>query len=127
MTQNLGAPQVADNQDHKEITINDAVGRVDAALTDYLFVQVDATNTVAIAAADFKSHVQFDLSANGVTAAFTVDFPAAILRGLFVVTNSNGLGYLATLQIAGQTPTPPTLADGAIGLFFCDGASVRAV
>lgn len=125
MTNNLGAPQVADNQSQKEQTINDAVGRLDAALTDVLAVTITTSNAAVVTATDFKAHAQFDIGTAGATAASTLTVPAGIRKGLFVVTN--GLGYAVTVGVLGQAGTWPSVADSAIGLFFCDGATVRAL
>jgi hypothetical protein len=124
VTTNLGAPQVANNQDQKEQTINDAIGRLDGAITDVLGCSIDATNTLTVSDDDFKSHAQFDCVGAGVTAAFTLIVPS-VRKGLFVV--SNEAGYTATVEISGQALSAPTVADSAIGLFFCDGTNVRAV
>lgn len=124
MTTNLGAPQVADNQDQKETTINDAVGRIDAAVTDIFTCEIDDANDFGVAADDFQSHMQFDCTNVGATAGFALRFEASVRKGLFVVTN--GAGQIASVQVDGQS-SPPTLADGDIGLFFCDGVLVRLI
>ncbi len=124
MTTNLGAPQVANNQDQKEQTINDAVGRLDGALTDVFTCSIDVTNALVVGDTDFQSHAQFDCVDDGVTADFVLTV-GAIRKGLFVVSNESG--FVATIEISGQPLSSPTVADAAIGLFFCDGVNVRAV
>lgn len=124
MTNNLNAPQVADNQDQKETTINDQYGRIDAAMTDALTCAIGPGNSFGVSDDDFQSHVQFDLTGGGVTADFPLSFDPGIRRGLFVVTN--GSGFTASVGTSGQG-SPPTLADGDMGLFFCDGVIVRKV
>lgn len=120
MTTNLGAPQVAPNQDQKEQTINDAVGRLDASLTDamILFIEDDVT----ITADQFRSHGQFDLQDSGIAANFGFTVPAGVRRGMFIVTNETG--HTATIGVPGQSGAP-TLATAEIALLFCDGATVR--
>lgn len=126
MTNNLGAPQVADNQDQKEQTINDAVGRVDAALTDVLVCTfVGGVNAIVVTSADIKKAIQIDCQPDGGTApdgACTLTLPS-IRRGVIVVTN--GTGETLTVTMAAQGLTPGTLGDGDIGLFFMDGTNAR--
>lgn len=113
MTTNLGAPQVADNQASKEITINDAVGRLDASMTERLEPSVDGDFTLTTD--DYQSHGLIDLYAGALSANFTVTVPA-VRRGLFAVRNVTG--YTATFEVSGQPGTAPTVANGASALLF---------
>ncbi len=125
MTQNLGAPQVADNQAQKEQTINDAVGRLDAAMTDTLTLTfVGGDNTATLVDDDFLSHFQLDCQPDGTTPPdgdCTLTVPA-IRRGAFAVTN--GTAETITVQIDSQPVTPGTVAAGSAAMFFCDGTNV---
>lgn len=123
MTQNLGAAQVADNQDQKEQTINDAVGRIDGAMTDVFAVVFDGGNAITVAALDFRKHMQFDCTSSGATGDCALTFASAVRRGLFVVTN--GSGETVSVGVLGQV-SPPTVADGDLAIFFCDGTTVHA-
>ena len=119
MSTNLGAPQVAPGQNNKEITINDAVGRIDAALTANLSIEAEATQTLT--STQFRSAFFIDLVAGGAAAPFVVTVPA-LQRGLFVVRNS--AGFTATVEIDSQPITSPTINDGSVSLLYCDGINV---
>lgn len=122
MSNNLSAPQVADNQSQKETTINDAVGRLDAALTEVLEFVADGDFTVA--ADDFKSCLAISITAGAASAGFTVKVPA-ILRGMFIVQNA--AGHTATVEIDSQPVSAPTVADAVTSLLWCDGVNVRKI
>lgn len=122
MSVNLGAPQVADNQDQKERTINDAVGAHDAALTGNVDFSGDGDFTMA--AEDYNTSFFIILSAGSAMAGYTVTVPDNP-RGLFTVNNDSGQD--ATITIDAQSLTPPTIADGATALLMSDGINVRLV
>lgn len=122
MSNNLDWPAMAPNQNQKEQTHNDGMGRLDATMTAVLDKSVDGDFTLTDL--EYRRHQTFRLAAGTVAAGFTITVPA-IIRGLFTVIND--AGFTATVGIAGQAVAAPTLATGAAGLFHSDGVNVRKI
>lgn len=126
MSANLGAAQVTTNQNNKETTINDAVGRMDAALTETLSKSLSgASPVVTLTNAELQA-MQFLTLATGTTPSgtATINVPA-IKRGTFFVFNNSSIP--ADVGISGQPVTKPHLEAGAMRLVISDGVNVRVV
>ena len=80
-TPNLGITHVAASQAQKEVTLNDALSKLDLALTDTVDVSVAAGNAV-VGDADFRENIALKVTGAAV-AGRTVTVPA--LKRLFVV------------------------------------------
>jgi hypothetical protein len=106
---NLNLDQLTGSQSNKHVTVNDANGQIDAAITvktDNIFHITDGAPVP--------------------TAAITLTVPA-VSRGMFVVVNETS--FAVTVTISGQSLTAPVVATGsnnAVAL-TCDGVNVRAV
>lgn len=127
MSTNLNADQVAANQDQAEITINNATGRLDAALTEELLVEVDNTNAATIADEDFRAAQFIEIdedTGTPATAAITITV-GAIKKGTFVLINDTA--FDVTVTISGQSEAAPVVAAGERTLLASDGTNVRAV
>ena len=126
MTNNLNLSQVVPGQYNVVTAINDQSAELDAALTDYHPFTISTSNTHTLTADEFRRHQSFKPSddASAPTATCTLNCPA-VMRGVFVVDNN--LSQALNVQISGQGPTAPQIASGAVGIFYCDGSSVRAV
>lgn len=134
MTNNLGAPRIADGQASGQwASSNDGDGALDAALTASLSVEVDNTNTVTLTAPQFVGNVNFTLvaAATPPSGAVTVNVPAthpdtsALARGNFNIINS--LAQDATVQVSGQLATAPVVVAGTSAALTMDGSNVRSV
>jgi len=125
MTVNLGLSQVAGNQTSKFITINDATGGIDAAMTNPLAVAVTSTNTVTLTASQFTGSFFFTIDEDGVDpadAAITINVPVPS-RGLFQITNATA--FDVTVTIASQPIAAPIVATGDTILMTSDGVNVK--
>ena len=112
MSNNTGRTEVAAAQNQKEATINDADGRLDAALTEFLnndYTSGDVTLTTT----EFQSNVRFNET--NLTVARDLNLPE--VKKLFVVDNTAGTNTLTVTQ--GSTTIALLTTD--IGLFYTDG------
>lgn len=124
MSLNLNSSQVTEGQNNADVTINDATGRLDAAITETLQVQVDNTNAASVSSENLRSHNFFELIDGSPvpTAAITITL-TAIKRGFFAVLNSTS--FDATITISGQSETAPIVAPGTTKMLHSDGSNVR--
>jgi hypothetical protein len=126
MSNNLALSQVAASQNQKEVTINDQAGELDAAITAKLALTIDSTNARTLTSTELRRYFFFDLDPDGgdaPDAAITLTVTSGISRGLFAVINDTG--FDVTVEITGQTLTPPVIADGEAALLTSDGVYVR--
>lgn len=126
MSVNLDAPQVAANQNQKEVTINDATGRLDAAMTEVTTIPVDNSNAYSVSALELRTAnmLVFEDDTTPPSATVAIDVPA-IERGLFVVYNN--MSQPATVEISGQSEPAVDVASGDVALVHSDGIDVRPV
>lgn len=110
---NLILPQVASNQNQKEVTINDQVMAIDAAMTERLAVDL-SLGPVTLLAADFTRNYLFVCAGHTGTEVLTV--PA--IRRAFAVRN-DGTGPLAVGAV-----TVPT---GETRQLYSDGTTVSEI
>lgn len=124
MVNNLNLTQITSSQNNKEITINDANGELDAAITEVLAVPVDDTNTVTLTTAQLQRNQYFSIDEGTPVpnAAITVTLPA-IERG--TVTFLNNTTQVATVEIGLQTVAAPILQPGEVAQVVIEGANVR--
>lgn len=131
MTNNLGTARIADGQASGQwATSNDADGAHDAAMTETLTVVFDSTSET-LTALQFISNFTFNCTAGSPApgAACTLNVPstnaesATLKRGAFTVIN--GTGQDLTVQVSGQSTTPPTLENGQASILVMDGSDVR--
>lgn len=116
MSNNLNLSQVAANQDQKEVTINDQVGQIDAAITEILSTSV-ASGNVTLTSAQFRGACKF--IGTGHTVARDLTFPA-IERAFFIVQN-DGTSSGTLNVVVGSTSL--SLAVGEIGHYSTDGTT----
>jgi len=104
MSNNLNGVRIADSQTNgQHRTANEALNRLDAAVTDAFAVGVTSSNAYTVTAAELRNGFHFAIG-NGATsasAATTITLPASVKRGLTFWRNT--LSYKATLSISGQT------------------------
>lgn len=124
MSTNLGASQVATNQNNKETTINDAVGQMDAALTEQLSTALAGANpSVTITTAQMQDNnlLAFtDGAAPSGTA--TINIPGTLKRGFFRVRNGSSIPV--DVGISGQSATKPRVFAGQSKTLYSDGTNV---
>lgn len=126
MSNNLNGPRIADNQasgHHR--TANDAVGRLDAGMTESYDVGIPDTNAYTLADDKFRSAFRFVIG-NGATSAsadFTISLPASIKRGVTFWRNT--LAYDATVSVPGQSAPDIVIAAGDTALIESDGVDAR--
>ncbi|TJW14470.1 MAG: hypothetical protein E5W82_10870 [Mesorhizobium sp.] len=104
--------------------INNRDNRVESAAFGYVPFAIDGT-TVTMTSAEFWEGSFFQLAAGSPapTGSVTLNVPAEE-RGPFVVYNNSG--QTVTVQISGQSATPPTVANGDTAIFASDGINVRS-
>lgn len=122
-TPNLNIEHLDPNSDQPEVPVNEALDALDAKITDGVTIGIGTSTPVNVSQTDQAKGSIFTLAATspGPSGAFTVQF-AAFGMGLFSVYNATG--QTATLKIAGQPLTAPTLAAGQRGIFQSDGVNV---
>lgn len=126
MSNNLNGVRIADNQTsghHR--TANEALNRIDAAVTDGYAVGVTSSNAYTVTATELRSAFHFIIG-NGATsasAAFTIAIPASVERGLTFWRNT--LAYRATLSISGQTAPAVVIPPGGYALIEVNGTDAR--
>lgn len=113
-TTNLSIPLIAESQQDKATTLNNALEAVDGLLTNSLTVDLSGGN-VSLTSNQFTQNLAF--VASGMTATRELTVPD-IERGLFVVDNSGGGGFDLTVT---KGATSFTLPDGKV-VFFQSGA-----
>lgn len=111
---NLSLPQVAPNQNQKELTINDQAMALDAALTDAVTLDVSAGGVV-VSPAQFTRAIFFIVT--GAAVVQTVELPNS--KRLFALSNTGAASV--TLTVGGSTLS---VAAGASGFFYSDGAAL---
>lgn len=125
MTVNLGLSQVAGNQNNKFITINDATGGIDAAMTASFAAEVTSSNALTMTAAQLREAFFIVVDEDGgdpAAAAIILTIPA-IARGSFEVINNTA--FDVTVTIASQLITAPVVATGSTILMTSDGVNVK--
>lgn len=123
---NLNIPLLDANSAQPEVPVDEAIEALDTKITGKVVCAFGATNVVTLTQDDQAAGTIFDLTtvSPSPTGACTLNF-AAFGVGLFCARNRTG--YTATLQISGQPLAAPTLLDGAVGTFYCDGINVVGV
>jgi hypothetical protein len=93
MSNNLGAPTLAVNQLAKETTINDAVGRIDASLTERLAITVVSGNTnITPTTSQLQQAIFIELVPDGTTPPISTETPKLLLqvalKKVYIVKNN---------------------------------------
>jgi hypothetical protein len=112
MSTNLNAPALTGGQANPETTVNDAVGAMDAAITELLVV--DLTNSVALTAPQYRGAIRFSVTPAGVGKTLTLQ---AIKRLVFVTNDSAN-----SITVANGT-TNFALAAGGACMVYTDGTA----
>lgn len=115
---NLNLPQVASNQNQKEVTINDAFDQVDDALTEHLTVDLSVAD-VALTADQWTRNWFFEMS--GHTVARTVTLPPTKRPAMF---KNSGTGAV-TLQVSGGGSA--VVQPGQAVMIYGDGVNLSTV
>lgn len=114
MSDNLALPQVTENQDDKEVTINDQAGALDAAITETINLDFGSGN-VALTAAQFRGSFEFNATNLSVASVLTVQ----AIKRFFFVNNEAGTATLSVTLGATTIDVEP----GGNGLFYTDGTA----
>jgi len=114
MSNNLSLPQVAPNQNQKEVTINDQAFALDAAMTEVLQVDLSSGSEI-LTNAEFTRHFLF--VGAGQTAAATLTVPA--IKRFFAVQN---VGDFDLSVSAGSSSV--AVVPGACSLLYNTGADL---
>ena len=125
MSDNLDLGRVSASQNQKEVTSNQALDRLDAALSDTVTYDITSSNARTLTNAEVQRFFFWIIDENGgdpATAAITLTLPA-IERGVFAVINDTA--FDVTVTIASQPVTAPVLAAGDATLLSSDGVNVR--
>jgi hypothetical protein len=128
MSNNLNGVRIADNQTsghHR--TANEALNRLDGAVTDGYAVGVTSSNTYTVSATELRAafHFIIENGATSATAAFTILLPTSIERGITFWRNT--LAYDATIELTGQAEPAVDVPAGEARLIEYDGINARAV
>ncbi|TSD86028.1 hypothetical protein FFK22_024735 [Mycobacterium sp. KBS0706] len=113
MSSNLAFDQVAAAQDQKEVTINDAFGQVDAALTEFLPLNLSAGN-VTVTATQARRATLLRVTGNAVARDLTLPQ----MKREIAIQNQG----TATLSIKRGTTTI-SLEAGAVAKVYLDGTA----
>ncbi len=114
MSNNTGRVEVAAGQNQKEVTINDADGRIDAAITEFLTSDY-TSGDVTLTDSQFQQAVRF-VSSN-LSVARALNLPE--VKKLFIVDNTAGTAALTVTQ----GTTTIVLPIGGVGIFYTDGTA----
>ena len=117
---NLDITHVAAAQNQKEVTVNDAIDKLDLASNDTVDIDCSAGNT-AVSAADYREN--FLLRLTGTPAA---DFTLTLPDGKRVVAIHNTTAKAATLQTATLAATV-TLRAGELSIVGSRGTNLVAL
>lgn len=114
MSANLNAPALVGGQANPETTVNDAVGVLDAAVTE-TFV-VDATLDVTLTSPQYRSAIRFSVTPVG-AGGKALTLPA--VKRLCYISNDDSADSLTITK--GSTTV--VLAHGVGGFFYTDGTT----
>lgn len=114
MSANLDITQVSASQNQKEVTINDAIGALDAALTEGLTVDFTSGN-VTLTDAQFRGNIAF--IASNMAAGRTLTVPE--IKRLFIVNNPDASESLDVIR----GTTTITVDTETTTLFYTDGTA----
>lgn len=125
MSDNLSFNRLAENQANAHTTFNDAMEKIDAAMSAALTVSVTNTNTATLTAAQYENNHGFNIAPGSPapTAAITLNMPATS-RGLFVIVNSTA--FPVTVTIAGATEPAAVIGPGEKHLLANYGVNARS-
>lgn len=115
MTTNLGWTEVAGNQNQKEVTINDGLGRLDAAMTAELAVDLTGADKT-LTTVEFQSYFTYNCTGHTVARNLTV---TAVPRVFFVV-NGSGTSTL-TVVLGGSNVV---IAASGVALIYSNGTTL---
>lgn len=124
---NLNGVRIADNQTSgQHRTANEALNRIDAAISDGRAASVSNTNTLGLSSNVLQDGFHFVIGngATNATANVTITFPTGE-RGVTFWRNT--LAYAATLSRFGQTAPAVVIPPGGFALVEFDGVDVRQV
>lgn len=116
MSNNLALAQVAENQTSKELTINTALGQLDAALTEIRSCDV-ASGNVTLTTTQARSYVSFFVE-NATTAGRKLIFPALKKLSMVIADPDN----TQDITVACGT-TEVTVEAGKAVLIYTDGTA----
>lgn len=114
MSNNLSLPQVAPNQNQKEVTINDQVAAIDAAITEVLQVDLGSGSEM-LTNAEFTRHFLFVGASQ--TAVATLTVPA--VKRFFAVKNAGDFDLSVSVG-----PSSVTVVSGACSLIYNTGTEL---
>lgn len=115
MSNNLSLPQVAPNQNQKEVTINDQAFALDAAITEVLQVDLSSGSEI-LTNAEFTRHFLF--VGAGQTAAATLTVPA--IKRFFAVQNAGDFDL--SISVDSSSVTVPA---GESALIYSNGSELN--
>jgi hypothetical protein len=119
MSNNLELSQVAASQNHKEVTINDATGQLDAALSDRVDVALTGlASPLVLTDAQALRCMVLKLTATHPGGAYEVHCPTN--KKIYVVWNVSGGS--ATFKTVTGTGIP--VESSAVKVLYCDGTDV---
>lgn len=128
MSNNLSGARIADNQTNgQHRTANEALNRLDAAVTDVYAVGVTSSNAYTLTVAELKNGFHFTIGngATSATAAMDITVQGSVKRGLTFWRNT--LTYKATISISGQTAPAVVVPPGGFALVEINGTDARLV
>lgn len=118
MSNNIGRTEVAAAQNQKEVTINDADGRIDAAVTESLDSDYTSGN-VALTDSEFQQNVRFNTTNLTVARTLTV----AGFKKFFIVDNTDGTAILSVVRGSTSIDIPAA----RLATFYTDGTTNQLV
>lgn len=116
MSNNLDLDQVSASQDNKETTINDQSGQLDAAVTEFLDVDLTAGN-VTVTADQYRRNLRFNATDATVSGR---EVTLQAIKHLVVLTSDSANTEDVTFQVGTGTIV---LSPGAVTLAYSDGTA----
>lgn len=127
MSNNLGAPRIADNQTSGQgRTANEALEILDGAVTAIIDLYATDSNSVSVSAATASSYLCLKINAASPAPTDTVDVElAALERGLMVFWNN--LSVQMEVFCTGQSAPHVLVPPNGFALVHADGADIRRI
>lgn len=122
---NLNLSQMTEAQDNKATTSNDGDSELENAVTDKITKTITGSNAATVTVDELRRASVIDVQDSASSAAITITIASAFQRGPFVVTNDTP--YSVTVEISGQSGTPPVVPSGTSRLCVLNGTEVLPV
>ncbi len=122
---NLNLTQMTEAQDGKATSSNDSDGELENAITDKITKTITGSNAATVTVAELRRAAVIDVQDDSSSAGITITIASAFQRGPFAVTNDTP--FSVTVEISGQSGTPPVVPPSTSMLCVLNGTEVLPV